>query len=85
MLAPVSVRTFVPALASVPVPLMAWANVRASERSKMTEALLTIGPPMTPAVPPAPTCRVPALTVVVPVKVFAPVRVSLSVPSLVKP
>ena len=85
MLAPVSVSALAPALVRVPVPLMAWAKVRLSERSKISAPLLTTGPPITPAVPPAPTCNVPALMVVVPVKVFAPVRVSLSAPSLVNP
>ena len=80
-----SVSALAPALVSVPVPLMAWAKVSASERSKISAPLLTTGPPRTPAVPPAPTCTVPALMVVVPVKVLAPVRITLSAPSLVKP
>ena len=64
---------------------MAGAKVRSSERLKASAALLTIGPPTMPVVPPAPTCSVPALMVVVPVKVFAPLSVSRSVPSFVKP
>ena len=43
------------------------------------------GPVVAPNVPPVPTVNVPALTIVPPVYVFAPVNVSVPVPTLVSP
>ena len=53
--------------AKVGVPLIALATVIASDRLNVSVALLVTAPvPSVPAVPPAPTCRVPAEIVVMP-------------------
>ena len=58
------------AMRSVPVPLKAWLSVSAEAawpRSITSVALLvTLPVPIRPVVPPLPNCRVPPLTVVVP-------------------
>ena len=43
------------------------ASVTSSERLNTTAELLTMGPASDPVVPPSPSCKVPALTVVAPV------------------
>jgi hypothetical protein len=58
----------VPSCCSPPVPLIALATVKVSERLKARVALLTTLPlPSVPAVPPLPIWRMPPLMVVVPV------------------
>ena len=58
----------VPDCVTVPVPLMGLEVVMLSDRLK-TKALLSVTDPVPsePTVPPLPTCRVPAVAVVVPV------------------
>ncbi len=46
--------------------------------------MVTAPVPSVPVVPPLPTCSVPARMVVAPVLAFAPVKVSVPAPSLVK-
>ena len=56
-----------PAWVSVPVPEMALATVIVFERLNASTALFTTLPePSVPMMPPAPTCNVPAVMVVVP-------------------
>ena len=60
-------------------------EVTASDRF-IARALLstTLPVPSVPVVPPAPTCNVPALIVVVPVYVFVPLSVKVPAPCLVR-
>ena len=54
---------------TVPAPEIALATVKASERLKFKAApedTLTAPAPRLPVVPPAPTCKEPAVMVVVP-------------------
>jgi hypothetical protein len=62
---------------------MAPAYVTSSERLKRTEALLMIFPTTDPELPPLPNCRVPALIVVLPLKVLSPSRMTVPLPSFV--
>ena len=81
---PVSVVVPVPALVSVPVPLMAPATVRALLREITSAPLFITGPdPSAPVVPPFPSCSVPALIVVPPLYVLVPVSVVVPVPACV--
>ena len=67
MSAPVSVSVLLPLLTSAPVPLIALASVRLSDRLICSVPLLLTAPvPRRPAVPPLPTSKVPAEMVVVP-------------------
>ena len=67
MLVPVNVVVPAPILVTLPVPEMLLAIVFVLERLKTRLALLMTAPlPSVPAVPPLPTCRTPALIVVVP-------------------
>ena len=65
---------------------MAFATVTLPERLNTRAALFVTAPlPRVPTVPPLPTCRVPAETVVVPVYVLAAVSVRTLLPSWVRP
>lgn len=70
----------VPALVREPVPEIAPAKVRLSERAKARVPLVTTSPERLPVVPPLPTCRVPAEIVVPPVWLAAPVSVRVPAP-----
>ena len=64
---PVSDVVPAPIWFTAPVPEITPETVTASDRLKAKVALLTMLPvPSVPAVPPSPTCRVPAEIVVVP-------------------
>ena len=68
VLVPVSVVVPAPACTRLPLPLITLATVNALLRLNLSVALSVTAPvPSVPAAPPAPTSRVPALTVVVPV------------------
>ena len=67
MLAPARVKVPVPCLVRLPLPLIAPPRLRASERLMIKAALLTISPLTPPEMPPLPSCKVPAVMVVVPV------------------
>ncbi|OQA26055.1 MAG: hypothetical protein BWY59_01529 [Verrucomicrobia bacterium ADurb.Bin345] len=79
----VSVRVPVPCLSTQPVPAMKPSCVSASERLKITKALLVMLPATEPAVLPAPICSVPAVTRVPSAYVLLPER--MSSPPLVLP
>ena len=65
---PVRVRVPAPSLVKEPVPLISPPTVKSLERLKVKAALLTMPPvPKVPVVLPEPTCKVPALIVVMPV------------------
>ena len=69
MLAPLKVVVPAPNFVSVPVPVMFWLIVMASERL-MVRLPLSVMPlldAILPVVPPLPICKVPELMVVVPV------------------
>ena len=85
VLSPSKVSVFEANFVTVPVPLITPEYVCASERLKVTFALLTILPVTLPEVPPAPICKVPAETVVPPVIVEFPARVSVPASNFVKP
>ncbi len=75
-----------PACFRFPVPLIALLTVSALLRSNTSAALLVTAPvPSVPAVPPAPTCSVPALIVVVPLYVLLRLSVCVPVPVFVSP
>ncbi len=66
-----------PAWFTAPVPEITFVTVIVSERLKASVALfVTLPAPSEPDVPPSPIRSVPALIVVVPAYVFAPVSVS---------
>ena len=78
-----AVRIVVPApcCRSVPLPLIRLPTVITSLRLKTSAPLsVTLPVPRLPAAPPAPTCSVPAVIVVTPAYVFAPVRIIVPVP-----
>ena len=83
MLAPVSVVVPAPSFVTLPDPLIAPPKAEASLRLKISAALFTTLPARLPAVPPAPTCRVPALTVVPPLYEFVPVKMVVPLPACV--
>ena len=56
----------VPTWLRLPVPETAPLRLKASDRLKTSAPLLVTLPTMAPAVPPTPTCRLPAATVVPP-------------------
>ena len=63
---PVSVSVLSPLCCKPPVPVMAWAMLTSSERLKAKVPLTDTAPvPNEPVVPALPTCKVPALMVVV--------------------
>ncbi len=81
----VAVSTVVPVpfWFNVPVPLMALATVMELLRLNTNEALSVTAPvPKVPVVPPSPICKVPAVMVVTPEYVLAPVRICVPVPIL---
>ena len=52
---------------TLPVPVMALVMLVSTDRTKVRLALFVTAPaPNVPVVPPSPTCKVPPLTVVVP-------------------
>jgi hypothetical protein len=79
----VSVRVFVPDFVTAPVPEIDPPKLTESLRSKRSVALFVTFPEIAPTVPPAPTLRVPAVIVVPPEYVLAPVRLTFCAASLV--
>ena len=79
----VSVSVFVPDFVTAPVPEIAPPKLIESLRSKRRVALFVTFPEIAPTVPPAPTLRVPAVIVVPPEYVLAPVRLTFCAASLV--
>ena len=80
VLAPESVRLPAPAWFTLPVPLIALLTVKAFERLKESVELSTTPPePSVPVVAPAPTCKVPAEIVRVPVKELDPSKIRVPV------
>ena len=82
--APVRIRLLAAACVTPPDPLMAPANVNSSERSKASTDCVTTLPASVPEVPPAPTRKVPAVTVVPPVWLTAPLSTVTPEPSCSK-
>ena len=74
----------VPAWVTAPDPEMTPANVYVSDRLNRRAALSVTFPATDPVVPPAPSWRVPAETVVPPVYVFAPDRTQSPAPDLAR-
>lgn len=69
VLAPVKIDLPTPACVNVPVPEITPLTVRSLEASRLrtSAALLVTAPePSVPVAPPLPICKVPAVTVVVP-------------------
>ena len=65
------------------MPLITWAAVLASVRSKTSAAwLITLAPESVPVVPPAPIWRVPSWMKVRPLLPLLPARISLPAPDL---
>ncbi len=60
-------RLPLPFCVTLPVPEITPPKVSASERLNVSAALSTMLPATEPDVPPAPICKVPAVTVVSPV------------------
>ena len=81
-----SVSTFAPNLLTVPAPLMLPTYEAASERlnTKLAPEATAELPVIEPVVPASPTCKTPALTVMTPVDVLAPVSLTVLACCLVK-
>jgi hypothetical protein len=78
-LAAVNVVVPLPAWVTEPAPEIALPTVIASLRLNASAALsVTLPEPKEPLVPPLPICNVPAVMVVAPVYVFAPVSVKVA-------
>ena len=84
-LTPDSVNVPAPFFVSVPVPLITPAYVTLSDRFQTKAALFTMSAVTEPDVPPLPICTVPALLVILPENVFAPVSSNVPAPVLPKP
>ena len=64
-----------------PVPLIAPSNVTESARLNASTPLVVTLPTMLPSRPPSPICRVPAVIIVPPEYVFAPVNAVIPAPA----
>ena len=84
---PVNIVVPAPAWVKVPVPLMAFANVRVLLRLILNAALLAIAleAEILPVVLPDPNSKIPPVMVVVPVHELVPVKRIKPVPVLVIP
>ncbi len=80
-----SVVVPVPACVTAPKLLMLFATASALLRLNTRVAMSVTAPvPSVPVAPPLPICSVPSLRVVMPELRFAPVKISVPLPSLVR-